>query len=160
MTASIKRWCTPTWIRWTFRAKTLCLHCGCSSRASDFLEKPKRLTGSWRNSLRDILNAIRGEFSPPIVSNCHARVRLLHYYAFSISPLFSSLQSSRQTLFASADTAYVLAYSIIMLTTDLHSPQVSRCWECVSPATDRRATSITVTARAAPDPSPCCCPCR
>uniref|UniRef100_A0A7M4ERV9 ARF guanine nucleotide exchange factor 2 n=1 Tax=Crocodylus porosus TaxID=8502 RepID=A0A7M4ERV9_CROPO len=29
-----------------------------------------------------------------------------------------------QTLFASADTAYVLAYSIIMLTTDLHSPQV------------------------------------
>uniref|UniRef100_A0A8C5BTL3 SEC7 domain-containing protein n=1 Tax=Gadus morhua TaxID=8049 RepID=A0A8C5BTL3_GADMO len=29
-----------------------------------------------------------------------------------------------QTMFASADTAYVLAYSIIMLTTDLHSPQV------------------------------------
>ncbi|XP_054602182.1 brefeldin A-inhibited guanine nucleotide-exchange protein 2 isoform X2 [Nothobranchius furzeri] len=29
-----------------------------------------------------------------------------------------------QTSFASADTAYVLAYSIIMLTTDLHSPQV------------------------------------
>lgn len=28
------------------------------------------------------------------------------------------------SLFASADTAYVLAYSIIMLTTDLHSPQV------------------------------------
>ncbi|KAL0271750.1 UNVERIFIED_CONTAM: hypothetical protein PYX00_008747 [Menopon gallinae] len=28
------------------------------------------------------------------------------------------------TLFSSADTAYVLAYSIIMLTTDLHSPQV------------------------------------
>ena len=27
-------------------------------------------------------------------------------------------------LFASADTAYVLAYSIIMLTTDLHSAQV------------------------------------
>ena len=27
-------------------------------------------------------------------------------------------------LFASADTAYVLAYSIIMLTTDLHSNQV------------------------------------
>ena len=27
-------------------------------------------------------------------------------------------------LFASADTAYVLAYSIIMLTTDLHSTQV------------------------------------
>ena len=27
-------------------------------------------------------------------------------------------------LFASADTAYVLAFSIIMLTTDLHSPQV------------------------------------
>ncbi|XP_020383334.1 brefeldin A-inhibited guanine nucleotide-exchange protein 2 isoform X1 [Rhincodon typus] len=29
-----------------------------------------------------------------------------------------------QILFASADSAYVLAYSIIMLTTDLHSPQV------------------------------------
>ena len=29
-----------------------------------------------------------------------------------------------QGIFASADTAYVLAYSIIMLTTDLHSPQV------------------------------------
>ncbi|XP_069739883.1 brefeldin A-inhibited guanine nucleotide-exchange protein 1-like isoform X1 [Narcine bancroftii] len=29
-----------------------------------------------------------------------------------------------QTLFTSADTAYVLAYSIIMLTTDLHSPQI------------------------------------
>ncbi|XP_005992094.2 brefeldin A-inhibited guanine nucleotide-exchange protein 2 [Latimeria chalumnae] len=29
-----------------------------------------------------------------------------------------------QTLFASADTAYVLAYSVVMLTTDLHSPQV------------------------------------
>lgn len=27
-------------------------------------------------------------------------------------------------LFSSADTAYVLAYSVIMLTTDLHSPQV------------------------------------
>lgn len=30
----------------------------------------------------------------------------------------------RNTIFSSADTAYVLAYSIIMLTTDLHSPQV------------------------------------
>ncbi|KAL1128928.1 hypothetical protein AAG570_013462 [Ranatra chinensis] len=29
-------------------------------------------------------------------------------------------------IFASADTAYVLAYSIIMLTTDLHSPQVKQ----------------------------------
>lgn len=38
--------------------------------------------------------------------------------------LTSGIFSSRQTLFASADTAYVLAYSIIMLTTDLHSPQV------------------------------------
>lgn len=27
-------------------------------------------------------------------------------------------------IFASADTAYVLAYSVIMLTTDLHSPRV------------------------------------
>lgn len=36
--------------------------------------------------------------------------------------LFFFVSSLR--LFASADTAYVLAYSIIMLTTDLHSPQV------------------------------------
>ncbi|CEF68473.1 LD29171p [Strongyloides ratti] len=32
--------------------------------------------------------------------------------------------NSNLRLFASADTAYVLSYSIIMLTTDLHSPQV------------------------------------
>lgn len=30
----------------------------------------------------------------------------------------------RNGLFASADSAYVLAFSIMMLTTDLHSPQV------------------------------------
>ena len=29
-------------------------------------------------------------------------------------------------VFASADTCYVLAYSIIMLTTDLHNDQVNR----------------------------------
>ncbi|XP_065569507.1 brefeldin A-inhibited guanine nucleotide-exchange protein 1-like isoform X3 [Artemia franciscana] len=33
-------------------------------------------------------------------------------------------QCNQSGIFASADTAYVLAYSIIMLTTDLHSPQV------------------------------------
>lgn len=48
-----------------------------------------------------------------------------------VSYLGSSLPS-RQTLFASADTAYVLAYSIIMLTTDLHSPQVKRPMICMS----------------------------
>lgn len=32
--------------------------------------------------------------------------------------------NKKDTIFASADTAYVLSYSIIMLTTDLHSPQV------------------------------------
>ena len=31
---------------------------------------------------------------------------------------------SSNTVFASADAAYVLAYSIIMLTTDLHNSQV------------------------------------
>ena len=30
------------------------------------------------------------------------------------------------TLFASADTAYVLAFSIIMLTTDLHSEKIKQ----------------------------------
>ena len=32
--------------------------------------------------------------------------------------------NAQQCVFASPDTAYVLAYSIIMLTTDLHSVQV------------------------------------
>ena len=32
--------------------------------------------------------------------------------------------NAQQCIFASPDTAYVLAYSIIMLTTDLHSVQV------------------------------------
>ena len=32
---------------------------------------------------------------------------------------------ARKRVFASADTAYVLAFSVIMLTTDLHSPQVT-----------------------------------
>jgi hypothetical protein len=32
----------------------------------------------------------------------------------------------RYEVFENADTAYVLAYSIIMLTTDLHSPQVKK----------------------------------
>lgn len=41
-----------------------------------------------------------------------------------LNNLFCFSPFHRQTLFASADTAYVLAYSIIMLTTDLHSPQV------------------------------------
>ena len=33
---------------------------------------------------------------------------------------------SSSDIFASADTAYVLAYSVIMLTTDLHSKNVRR----------------------------------
>ena len=32
----------------------------------------------------------------------------------------------KQNIFASADTAYVLAYSIIMLTTDLHSSRIKK----------------------------------
>ena len=35
--------------------------------------------------------------------------------------------NSKLDIFASADAAYVLAYSIIMLTTDLHSAQVRSC---------------------------------
>lgn len=38
--------------------------------------------------------------------------------------VFFNLLFHSSELFASADTAYVLAYSIIMLTTDLHSSQV------------------------------------
>ena len=65
MTVSIKRWCTPTWIKWTSRAKTLFLRCGCSWKAFGSPERPRKLTGSWRNLQQDILNAIRGEFSSP-----------------------------------------------------------------------------------------------
>ena len=35
------------------------------------------------------------------------------------------LFNSSNTVFASADAAYVLAYSIILLTTDLHNSQVN-----------------------------------
>lgn len=43
------------------------------------------------------------------------------FHQSGIIPLFVFRS---QGLFACADTAYVLAYSIIMLTTDLHSPRV------------------------------------
>ena len=42
----------------------------------------------------------------------------------SCTIVLNSVSFDSLRLFASADTAYVLAYSIIMLTTDLHSPQV------------------------------------
>ena len=45
----------------------------------------------------------------------------------SLSPLsLSPLSLYSLDIFASADTAYVLAFSIIMLATDLHSSQVSK----------------------------------
>ncbi len=37
----------------------------------------------------------------------------------------------KMDIFASADAAYVLAYSIIMLTTDLHNSQVRKCDACL-----------------------------
>jgi Sec7-like guanine-nucleotide exchange factor len=40
--------------------------------------------------------------------------------------LFNLRLTIRLEIFASADTAYVLAYSVIMLTTDLHSKNVRR----------------------------------
>jgi len=51
---------------------------------------------------------------------CH----LLMLFRILLYNLFINLCCSN-SLFASADTAYVLAYSIIMLTTDLHSSQVA-----------------------------------
>lgn len=66
-------------------------------------------------------------------SNSLSHFKLLMHYGkkriffnlnFTVPYLYFSVLFHRQTLFASADTAYVLAYSIIMLTTDLHSPQV------------------------------------
>ncbi len=40
--------------------------------------------------------------------------------------LFNLRLTIRLEIFASADAAYVLAYSVIMLTTDLHSKNVRR----------------------------------
>ena len=45
------------------------------------------------------------------------------FYHLIILTIIFFLNSSN-TVFASADAAYVLAYSIIMLTTDLHNSQV------------------------------------
>lgn len=39
---------------------------------------------------------------------------------------FQSRCNPQNGIFASADTAYVLAYSIIMLTTDLHSAKIKK----------------------------------
>jgi Sec7-like guanine-nucleotide exchange factor len=43
-----------------------------------------------------------------------------------INELFNAYLTFRLEIFASADTAYVLAYSVIMLTTDLHSKNVRK----------------------------------
>lgn len=47
-----------------------------------------------------------------------------NYLIFVILINSFSATCSSNGLFTSADTAYVLGFSIIMLTTDLHSPQV------------------------------------
>jgi brefeldin A-inhibited guanine nucleotide-exchange protein len=48
----------------------------------------------------------------------------------------------RYEVFENADTAYVLAYSIIMLTTDLHSPQVKKKMSLGMHAVARQVTSL------------------
>lgn len=71
------------------------------------------------------LECNQGWVSP--VPCCHNRLtRCIIHPCERLTVIRLSISLLRQTLFASADTAYVLAYSIIMLTTDLHSPQVSR----------------------------------
>ena len=67
--------------------------------------------------------------------------------ALELTCAFVFFLAFREEIFASADAAYVLAYSIIMLTTDLHSDQVSRIigfkipdWFCDWP--DRELFSI------------------
>ncbi|RZF39341.1 hypothetical protein LSTR_LSTR000862 [Laodelphax striatellus] len=50
--------------------------------------------------------------------------RLMEKFASRYCECNPNLSFNSNRLFASAETAYVLAYSIIMLTTDLHSPQV------------------------------------
>lgn len=48
---------------------------------------------------------------------------LLAFY-YLLCFYYTSCLTYSDSVFASADAAYVLAYSIIMLATDLHSPQV------------------------------------
>lgn len=89
MTVSIKRWCTPTWIKWTFRAKTLCLRCECSWRVSGSPERRKRSIASWRSLQQDILNAIRGAFTRQSVENAVLHAWLTLKFDVNKPSLFS-----------------------------------------------------------------------
>lgn len=72
--------------------------------------KHKKLIDYWKNLLADGLSAIPSNY---FKINTHQLKINVYIYIFFSNGLFDS-----------ADTLYVLSYSIIMLTTDLHSPQV------------------------------------
>lgn len=82
-------------------------------------------------ALRTLLNKFRlpGEAQKidRIMEKFASRLILLS----EINPFFTNFGycdcNPQLKIFASADTAYVLSYSIIMLTTDLHNPQVENC---------------------------------
>lgn len=103
---STKKSCIRMWTKSICPTRTSSQHCVYLSRHSACPARHRKSIDSWRSSRHGIANAIRGER----VWGCVYRTCL----SYSLG------------LFASADTAYVLSYSIIMLTTDLHSAQVSR----------------------------------
>jgi len=78
--------------------------------------KLKKLIDYWKNLPADGLSAIQ--------SNSFIVKHFLIIIKLSIKNYIYVIFILSNGLFDSADTLYVLSYSIIMLTTDLHSPQV------------------------------------
>lgn len=104
----ISQSCIPSWIRWISPTRPSWMLCACSSRHSVSPERHRRLIGSWRSLRRDTSKAIPKR--PSLVL-----VRMSQY--------------SRELAFTStiiAEAAYVLSYSIILLNTDAHNPQVKK----------------------------------
>ncbi|CBY35510.1 unnamed protein product [Oikopleura dioica] len=73
----------------------------------------------------DAIGELLGEGDQYNINIMHAYVDLLDFNQLGFVPAIRKFLSENAT-FASADAAYVLAYSIIMLTTDLHSAQVKK----------------------------------
>ena len=74
--------------------------------------------GTYCRSKRILFVALYSYHSSRYLSNFKIMFRMVAF-------IFEFILLCREETFASADAAYVLAYSIIMLTTDLHSAQVS-----------------------------------
>ena len=90
----------------------------------DFVDKPPSLLGlsleipKLNKKMTGGLIRLLRYHSSRYVSKLKNRFRMASF-------TFRFIFLCREEIFASADAAYVLAYSIIMLTTDLHSAQVS-----------------------------------